>query len=219
MKIGILGGTFDPIHYGHLYIAEEVRQAADLDKVLFIPSAQPPHKSDCIVTPPEHRLEMARLATFGNPFFEVLPIEIEMGGKSYSVRTVERLHEKYGGRADLYFITGVDAFAEIATWFDVERLLTLCHFVVTSRPGFPFRRIEAVPHIQAETVDLLKEMDNGRLFAATTLETGRELILLNTLQLDISATDLRSRVRSGRSIRYLLPDAVESYIMAHSFYC
>jgi len=218
LKIGIMGGTFDPIHYGHLYIAEEVRQAARLDKVLFIPSAQPPHKTDFIVTSSDHRLEMVRLATAGNPFFEVSAIEIEMGGTSYSVRTVEQLINKYDGKAGLYFITGVDAFAEIATWFDVERLLTLCHFVVTSRPGYPFRRLEAVPHIKPETLALLDEMDAGRPCATATLETGRDLILLRTLQLDIAATDLRARIRSGRSIRYLLPDSVESYIMAHSLY-
>lgn len=218
LKIGIMGGTFDPIHYGHLYIAEEVRQTARLDKVLFIPSAQPPHKTDFIVTPAEHRLEMVRLATAGNPFFEVSAIEIEMGGKSYSVRTVEELLKRYHGQADLYFITGIDAFAEIATWFDVERLITLCHFIVTSRPGFPFRRIETIPHIKSGTEALLEEMDNGRPSAVTTIGTRRDLILLNTLQLDISATDLRGRIRSGRSIRYLLPDAVESYIMAHSLY-
>lgn len=218
MRIGIMGGTFDPIHYAHLHIAEEVRQAVPLDKVLFIPAAQPPHKSDPTITPPEHRLEMVRLATAGNPCFEVSPIEIEMGGKSYSVRTVERLREQYGSEAELYFITGVDAFAEIATWFEVERLLTLCNFVVISRPHFPFQQIEAVPYIQPDARPLLMDMDGGRPIAIATLRSGKSMVLLNTLLLDISATDLRSRIRSGKSVRYLLPGVVESYIMSHLLY-
>lgn len=218
IRLGVMGGTFDPIHHGHLYIAEETRQALSLNKVLFIPSAAPPHKEGLEITPAIHRLEMTRLATQGNPFFEVSPVEVEMGGKSYSIRTVERLLDIYGPLTEIYFITGVDAFAEISTWYEVDRLLSLCHFVATSRPGFPFSQLLGNPYLPADAAPTLQEMDNGNPIASISLNTGKSLILLRTLLLEISATNLRNRLGQGKSAKYLLPAPVESYIINHLLY-
>ncbi len=136
-KLGILGGTFNPIHYGHLAAAEEVRDRLKLDRILFIPSYLPPHKLEENVPSAVQRMEMVRLATEGNPSFEPSDIEIKRGGRSYTIDTIEALRQAYPG-TELYFITGLDSFLEIQTWHEWERLLTLCCFVVLSRPGYHF---------------------------------------------------------------------------------
>ncbi len=192
MRIGILGGTFNPIHYGHLLVAAEVREKFDLEKVIFIPSAFPPHKNDPDIAPPSDRYQMTVLATQSNPFFSVSDLELQRSGKSYSVETVKELLNIYGKDTELYFITGADAILEIFTWKDREELLKLCQFIVATRPGFDTEDIEGT---------ILKQIQ-----------------LIEIPNLDISSTDIRQRIKERRNIKYLLPEKVEEYIYEHGLY-
>ncbi|ACX51362.1 nicotinate (nicotinamide) nucleotide adenylyltransferase [Ammonifex degensii KC4] len=189
MRLGLLGGTFDPIHFGHLAVAEAVRYEMGLDKVYFIPSGQPPHKKRK-VAPAEHRLAMVRLAVASNPYFEVSTVEIERPGPSYTVDTVKEFRRLFP-QAEIFFILGMDALAEFLTWHRVEELLTLCHFVVATRPGYP------------------SAVKGGR---------GRRVTVLPVPGVAVSSTEIRERVRAGKPIKYLLPEAVEEYIYAHGLY-
>lgn len=192
MRIGILGGTFNPVHYGHLAAAAEAAQEFDLGKVVFVPSFLPPHKNDSDIAPSRGRFQMCLLATQSHPSFSVSSLELERGGKSYSIETVREFLNIYGKDTGLYFIIGVDAILEISTWKDKEELFQLCEFIVASRPGF-----------RAEGID-------KRIF--------RYLHLIKVPALDISSTEIRRRVREGKNIKYLLPEKVEEYIYEHKLY-
>lgn len=197
-RVGIMGGTFDPIHVGHLITAETVRSEYKLDKIVFIPAAIPPHKQEQLVTPAFHRYNMTVLATNTNPFFEVSPIEMNRPGPSYTIDTIYELLEKYGKDTEFYFITGADAIAEISTWDRAKELLGICQFIAATRPGC----LPDVNHI--------KEYFGG---------LGEEHIhRLNTPELEISSTDIRMRVKNGMSIKYIVPLAVEQYIYKEGLY-
>ena len=196
--LGIMGGTFDPVHNAHLLIAEAVREAFRLDRVLFIPAAQPPHKQGRILTPAYHRLMMVQPAVSSNPCFHVSRQELERPGPSYSLLTLQELQEEYGGQAEFYFITGSDTINDLHTWYHIEELLQRCHFVGTTRPGV--------------TVDTTKlEQRFGQL----AREKVHELVVP---RLEISSTAIRQRLREGRSIRYLVPQAVADYIAKEGLY-
>lgn len=212
MHIAIIGGTFNPIHYGHLRIAEEVREALSLDNVLFIPTFQPPHKDDGSIIPPEHRLEMVRLATRRNPFFEVSDMEIKRRGRSYSVETLRALRKENPG-FEWSFIIGTDSFNDIATWCEYEELFRLTNFVVVPRPGHPVKKIEEVL-----SVELTRGFWYDRNKGVYLNPSGRFVAYLETTRLDISASVIRRLVKEGRSIRYLLPQAVEEYIKREGLY-
>jgi nicotinate-nucleotide adenylyltransferase len=215
-RIGILGGTFNPIHLGHLAAAEEVRDRLKLDIVLFIPAFLPPHKSESGMPSAAQRQEMVILAVKGNPHFQVSDIEIRRGGRSYTIDTIEELRRSYPG-AELVFITGLDTFLDIRTWKEWERLLTICAFAVLSRQGFRFRDLAPFGFLQVPSGDL-ERLDAGE---TTGIAAGRGAvrIALERIPLyDISSTDIRSRVRSGRSVKYHLPEAVEGYIIEHKLY-
>ncbi len=197
-KVGLMGGTFDPIHTGHLVLAEDVRDAFGLDEVLFIPSAQPPHKGGVATVPPEHRYVMTELATASNPFFRVSRIELDRKGPSYSWLTVTELQEKYGASTDFYFITGSDAINLLDTWHRAEDLLTRCHFIVSVREGVP--------------------LDEARLAKSFGALAKEHIHRLMTPALEISSTDIRERIRRGASIRYIVPDAVADYISKEGLY-
>lgn len=198
-KIGILGGTFDPIHVGHLIAAEIVREAVGLDEVLFVPAGDPPHKESELVTPAKHRYMMTLLGTVTNPHFNVSRVEIEREGKSFTVDTVLALQEKYNGSAELYFILGSDSMADVPNWHQPDRLLTLCHFLVAGRPGWDRSRVE-------ESL--------GPLFAPN-----RERIhMIDIPAVDVSSSEIRARIREGRSIRYMVPDLVLHYIEERGLY-
>jgi nicotinate-nucleotide adenylyltransferase len=215
-RLGILGGTFNPIHFGHLAAAEEVRGRLKLDRILFIPSFIPPHKSEEIVPPADLRMEMVRLATKGNPFFEPSEIEINRGGRSYTIDTVGTLRKIFPG-SDLYFITGLDSFLEIQTWHDWERLLTLSNFVVISRPGYQFSDLAKIVFMKSAEHELAK-LDRGEL-QRTVVRSSSFIIHLEMIPLyDISSTDIRKRVKAGVSIKYLLPDSIETYIITNKLY-
>jgi nicotinate-nucleotide adenylyltransferase len=215
-RLGILGGTFNPVHNGHLAAAEEVRDRMKLEKVIFIPSFLPPHKNEEDMPSALQRQEMIRLAIKGNIHFTVSDIEIRRGGRSYTIDTVEALRQTHIG-ADLYFITGLDSFLEIGTWKEWERLLTLCTFVVLSREGHRFRDISKLEFLNAPENDL-SALD-GREKEQTMIRTGNMRIHLERIPFyDISSTDIRTRVRGGRSIKYHLPEAVEHYIIENKLY-
>lgn len=223
VRCGILGGTFDPIHMGHLRSAEEIRERLELSEVLFVPSARPPHKEPANVIDPAHRLRMTELATADNEAFSVCSLEIDRPGPSYSIDTIRNLQEERGLQADLYFILGADALMEIHTWKDVPGLLQSAHFVVTSRPGYP---IQELLHNLEKTVTsqwpaFEFQTNVSPSFGVETLQTetsDKSILLVPITLLDISATEIRNRVKSGRSIRYLVPASVEQYIYQHSLY-
>lgn len=197
-KIGIMGGTFDPIHIGHLVTAEAVRVEYGLEKVLFIPAGNPPHKQNLTVTQAFHRYMMTVMATYSNPYFSVLPIEVERQGPSYTIDTIKELIALYGEQTELYVITGADAIQDLPTWDRINELIELCHFVGATRPG-----------CISSLDDLIKR------FGAI----GRKRIhRLATPELEISSTDIRERVRKGRSIKYIVPESVESYILKEGLY-
>ncbi len=215
-RIGIFGGTFNPIHFGHLAAAEEIGDRLQLDQVLFVPSFLPPHKQEEDIPSAVQRQEMVRLAIAGNPRFVLSDIEINRGGRSYTIDTVDELRRLHRD-AELHFITGIDSFLEIRTWKQWQRLLTLCTFVVLSREGARFRELAAlhlVP-LPEEDLDALDERARRQISVRTT---DAILVLVTIPRYEISSTDIRERVKKGRSIKYLLPDAVEAYIIENKFY-
>jgi nicotinate-nucleotide adenylyltransferase len=214
-RIGILGGTFNPVHYGHLAAAEEVRDRLKLDRVLFIPASLPPHKDEDLPSAVQ-RLEMVRLAISGNQLFKASDIEIKRGGRSYTVDTIEELHQHYPG-TELFFITALDSFLEIKTWKDWERLLSVCTFVVLSREGYRFGDLAALG-LQGVRAEDLASLDS-RVRDETTLSVGGSRIVLERIPYyEISSTDIRQRIQRGRSIKYLLPEPVERYIIENKLY-
>ena len=215
-KIGILGGTFNPIHNGHLAAAREIRDRLELDRVIFVPSYLPPHKQEDDAPTAAQRLEMVRLATAGISRFEVSDIEIERGGRSYTIDTIEAFRRTYTA-ADLHFIIGLDSFLEIQTWHLWEKLLSLCRFIVLSRPGYRFEDLVQVDFMKS-AVQALTGLDRGEL-AQAVVRSDRFLVYLERITLhDVSSTDIRSRVKAGESIKYLLPEVVENYIMKNRLY-
>jgi nicotinate-nucleotide adenylyltransferase len=200
-RLGILGGTFDPIHVGHLIMAEAVRQRYDLSKVLFIPSARPPHKEVREVTDPAHRFQLVSLAVADNPFFEVSDIEMNREGKCYTVDTLQAIQANEDQLTDCFFIIGGDSVPELRTWRNIEELAKLCTLVVVPRPGW-------------ETERLARE-DLG------LPEWIRETLIGNVVSaplIGLSSTDIRETIERNKSIRYLVPRAVEEYIVAHGLY-
>ena len=197
-RVGLLGGTFDPIHIGHLMLAEAVRDEYELEQVLFIPAAQPPHKLGRKISPAEDRYMMTVLATCSNPTFEVSDIEMRREGPSYSVDTVRALLRASGGDTEFFFIAGTDIIREIHTWERIEELLAICPFIAASRPG-------CRPDVE-RTRTLLGDLGV------------RQIHLLNTPGLEISSTDIRERVAAGRSVKYIVPSEVEQYIYKKGLY-
>lgn len=198
-KIGIMGGSFDPIHYGHLVLAEEVREHFNLDRVIFIPVGKAPHKSSMKMVDPEVRLHMVALAILDNPYFQVSRVEIDSGETSYTLHTLERLKQLYGEDSKLYFITGADTLLDLENWYGVDKVLKLCTFVGATRPGY--------------VEDALIEMA-ARL--KTKFHADIELIAIPGLS--ISSTEIRERILKGVTVKYLLPDSVERYILQEGIY-
>ncbi len=197
-RIAVMGGTFDPIHYGHLVTAEAVMYEFQTDQVLFIPSGQPPHKTQKEVSPANHRYLMTLLATETNPRFFCSRIEIERTGYTYTVDTIRQLKKLYP-QAEIYFITGADAFSEILTWKNPAELLNSCHLVAASRPGYSRTASAAMQQVLQEHQ--------------------KTVHILEVPALSISSSDIRLRVMQGQPIKYLLPEIVENYIYKHGLYC
>lgn len=219
LRIGLLGGTFNPIHRCHLTVAAQARERLGLDRILFIPAGDPPHKRAGALIPAEHRLEMVRLAIAGEPAFSLSDIELRRASPSYSIETVRALRGEYGERADLFFIIGLDAFLELAGWRQADDLLRLIHFVVVSRPGTAFAGLGTMPLLPACDPAALAALDTGgRERLELPVSATARLILLRLPPCDISASAIRARLRSGQSIANLLPATVESYILRHKLY-
>jgi nicotinate-nucleotide adenylyltransferase len=195
LRLGLLGGTFDPIHMGHLVIAEAARAAYSLDQVVFIPAGDPPHKGTA-VTAAEDRYAMTLLATASHPGFQVSRREIERQGPSFSLTTIHEYQQEIGPESELYFIVGADAVLEIRTWHRWEEVLQACHFIAVSRPGF-------------DSAALDTELPGAlRARVSHLLAPG----------FDLSSTQVRDRVAHGEPIRYLVPESVETYIYKQGLY-
>lgn len=199
MRLGIFGGSFDPVHYGHLLLAECCREACQLDEVWFMPAHQPPHKQQRTLTDPRRRLEMLQLAIAGNPAFQVSNLELERGGVSYTVDTLRQVHERYPD-AELFLLLGADSMAELPTWREAESVCRLARLAVVCRPG---QIVDWTP-LQA----MLGEASRSVLHVQ----------LVPMPQVEFSSSDIRARVAAGRSIRYRTPRAVELYIRQHGLY-
>ncbi len=213
-RIGLFGGTFDPVHYGHLRAAEEILETFALSRVEFIPSRVPPHKTGRVISPAEDRVAMLRLAVEGNPGFRVSEVEISRPGPSYLVETLETYRKEGGGGSALYFLMGMDSYREIATWHRYEELFGLADFVVITRPGYPRPTLEEIlpPEVAASFVG--HGEDTGGLLH----RSGHRVHFEETTLLDISASRIRRRVRENRSIRYLVPAPVRVYIGRRGLY-
>ncbi len=211
MKWGLFGGTFDPVHLGHLRCAQEVLELFDLDRILFIPAGIQPLKTDRDILPFHHRERMISLAIEGNPSFVTSDIEDRRGGRSYSIETVRHFLDTAPGGTELYFILGQDAFHEIPLWKEWQELLRLCNFVVMTRPGHETKTLTGVFPSDVASLFHYDKASDGFRGPACRFIFFRALTLL-----DISSTDIRSRVKAHRSIRYLVPDPVCGYILKNS---
>jgi nicotinate-nucleotide adenylyltransferase len=190
MRLGVMGGTFDPIHHGHLVAASEVQAQFDLDEVVFVPTGQPWQKSGRVVAPAEHRYLMTVIATASNPRFTVSRVDIDRDGPTYTIDTLRDLRVQRP-EAELFFITGADALAQILSWKDADELWDLAHFIGVTRPGY----VLSESGLPAERVSLQE-----------------------VPAMAISSTDCRERVRAGEPIWYLVPDGVVQYISKHDLY-
>jgi nicotinate-nucleotide adenylyltransferase len=189
--LGVLGGTFDPIHVGHLVLTEQVREKFQLERVIFIPCASPPHKTEQELSSTRDRFEMTKLALEGSSYFFVSDIELKREGLSYTVETLRELKELYKD-SEIYFLTGSDVLNEITTWKDPEEIYKLAKIVIGVRPGFD-------------------KFDPENHFA-------KKSIIINITGIDISSTQIREKVRKGESIKYLVPSKVEEYIRKRNLY-
>ncbi len=208
MSLGVLGGTFNPIHYAHLRLAETARESLGLSRVLFVPAARPALKQRDVAPAPD-RLEMVRLATASNPAFEVLDLELARAGTSYTIDTLRELRERYPGER-LWFIVGGDALRELDQWREPEALFALASFAVAARAGGPEAPEALLPQ------SLAPQFSRGP--EGLRHDAGGELRALSFPALEISASDIRRRIARGASIRYLVPDAVADYIAKHELY-
>jgi nicotinate-nucleotide adenylyltransferase len=213
LRLGLFGGTFNPMHYGHLRSAEEVCEALALTRLWFIPASHPPHKTAQGITPFQARLEMSRLAVGDHPVMSVSDLEGRRSGRSYSIETLRQVRQEVGPAWELYFILGLDAILEIATWKDYKDLFSLSHFVVLDRPGYDRQRLAEV--LRGEVHPSVRPFEAGRSFQHPS---GHKVVLQATTLMDISGTGIREMVRQGRSIRFLLPEPVREYIINHKLY-
>jgi nicotinate-nucleotide adenylyltransferase len=198
MKIGVLGGTFDPVHLGHIMMAEEARKSLGLKEVLLVPAGQPMTRSNERITSAEHRLRMLRLAAAGSPHLKVSTIEVERPGPSYTVDTITELRRKYGSKDEVFFILGWDSLAQLPIWREPARIVSMCILVAVPRPGWP------QPDLKALEKDILG--------------IAKRVVFLENPRVDISATAIREKVARGESIDHLVPGPVAEYIKEHSLY-
>lgn len=218
-RLGLLGGSFNPIHNCHLQIARLVRDRMDLDRILFIPASDPPHKSERSLAPASHRYEMVRLAIASDPTFSISDLEIRRTGKSYSIDTIAALRDQQGKETELFFILGLDAFLELPTWKEASRLLRSCHFVVVPRPGLSFRSLATMPILPPLPAASLSDLDDRRRDRVDVPVSSTSTVSLLLLPPCVaSASDIRNRLRRRESLANLLPLPVESYIIQHNLY-
>ena len=198
MKIGILGGTFDPIHNGHLKIAEAARKKLGLNEVYFMPAAKTPLKEGISISAVKRRVEMVRLAIAGKPHFKLSTIELDRPGPSYTADTIAELRKKLGAETELYFIIGWDSLSQFARWREPARIIRMCRLVAVPRPGYT--------------------MPDAKALEAAIPGMSESLIVLDKPEIAISATEIRERVARGQSIRRLVPEEVAGYIQKNGLY-
>ena len=198
MKIGVLGGTFDPVHFGHLLVADEARVSLDLSEIILVPAGQPMLKPAHPITPAEHRLQMLRLAVADRPHFKVSAVEIERPGPSYTVDTIAELEGRYGRKDGIFFILGWDSLAQLPEWREPSRLIELCYLVAVPRPGY-----------QKPSLEALESVIPG---------ISQRVVFLEKPQIDISASAIRELAARGSSLRRLVPGPVAEYIREHKLY-
>jgi nicotinate-nucleotide adenylyltransferase len=198
LRLGVLGGTFDPPHIGHLILAEEARLALGLERVLFVPAGQPWRKAGHELSPREHRLAMVRLAVGGNPHFAVSSLEIEREGPSYTAETLAALRDELAADSEVFFVLGQDSLADLPNWWQPQSIMSLARLAVAARSAWE----------QAQADALEREVPG----------ISQRLVWLDMPRIDISSTAVRERVRRGLSIRYWVPPAVEEYIREHGLY-
>ncbi|MEM7009039.1 MAG: nicotinate-nucleotide adenylyltransferase [Thermodesulfobacteriota bacterium] len=214
-RVGLFGGTFDPIHFGHLRAAEEIWQILKLDKIVFIPSAAPPHKENSNISSSDDRLEMIRLAISSTSYFEISQYELNSGKPSYTINTLEHF-TKTEPDTEFYFILGNELFNHIDTWEDYERLFQLTNFAVITRPGFSQEGNNKVPLALKEDFRYHNGIEN--VISYTNQATGKDIVFIEIKGIEISSTDIRAFVKSKQSIKYLLPHNVEKYILSEKLY-
>lgn len=200
-RLGIMGGTFNPIHYGHLVTAEESYYQFSLDLVIFMPSGHPPHKKSEDIAMAEDRYLMTVIATASNPHFFVSRLEIERPGPSYTIDTLRELRQIYGEHIEYFFITGADAILEILTWKDSEKIYEMCSFIAATRPGYSLEKFKELSLVSTRGKNKVPKV-----------------YFLEVPALAISSTDIRRRVKNGSPIRYLVPDEVANYIYKNGLY-
>jgi nicotinate-nucleotide adenylyltransferase len=198
-KIGIIGGTFDPVHYGHLILAEQARAEALLDQVIFMPAMVQPFKLNAKIAGGDHRYAMLREAIAGNPNFSVSTKELDSPEISYTINTLKECKAEFGADTELYFIIGTDAFLNLEKWYAAADLLEGFSFVIGTRPGYKEQELNLL-------VDRLKK------------QYGANIIEIHNSEVEISSTDIKNRIRGGKSIKYLLPEGVEEYIYKNKLY-
>lgn len=199
-RLGILGGTFDPVHIGHLVVAREMMEAHRLDRLILLPAYRPPHKDPGGVSDASDRVAMLRAATADTPDLEIDTREIDRGGRSYTVITLEELRKERPD-AELFFLIGADSLPQLKTWYESTRLVELAHFATAVRPGFPLDSVESLRGAFTDAV-----VDDLKALCVQTTPIG------------VSSTQIRRNVSEGKSIRYLVPPAVERYIAEHGLY-
>lgn len=200
-RVGVLGGTFDPVHYGHLVIAEEAYHALDLAEMVFVPAGQPPHKPDALATTAQHRLAMLELAVASNAHFSISRVDLDRPGPSYTVDTLRLLRQQWGEQTAIYFLIGWDSLEDLLIWHDPAGVLAqLTYLVAVQRPGYQ------------------EESDYRASLEARLPGIKQRLLVVPAPQLEISSTDLRARVAEGRPIKYQLPESVEQYIEQYRLY-
>ena len=198
MKIGVMGGTFDPVHKGHLIVTEEVRSRLGLAEVLFVPAGQPWLNKTGAILAAEHRVQMVRLAIADKPYFRLTTMEVERAGPSYTIDTITELKAQLEPGDELFFLLGWDSLAQLPQWRDAPRLIKMCHLVAVPRPGYVLPDLNS---LQAVLPGL-----------------SQSLTLLDKPEVNISATEIRKRVAQGLSIRHLVPEPVDEYIKQHKLY-
>ena len=196
-RLGILGGTFDPIHHGHLRAAEEAHDQLGLQQVLFVPAGDPPHKPGLPISPAHHRLHMVELATADKPHFAISRVDVDRPGPCYTVDTLRLLRAALGPKPAFFFIEGADSLVETVTWYQPQKIIELCELAVVARPG-----------VRVDLTELDKELPG----------LSKRVHHVQMPLLEISSSDLRARVKTGRSISYLVPPSVEAYIQEQGLY-
>jgi nicotinate-nucleotide adenylyltransferase len=213
VRIGLFGGTFNPVHWGHLRSAEEIREMFDLNQVIFIPTNIPPHKESKEIIPAHHRLRMLDIAVDKNTCFFTSDVDLKRTGKSYSIETINHFKQTFGEEPNIFFVLGMDAFLDINSWKSYQELFSLCNFIVMTRPGYEAKELDQIIPDQIMK-DFVYYPDERKFIHSSQFA----IYFGEITSLDISSHSIRTFIKNGRSIKYLLPEEVENYVKEHKFY-